>query len=312
MGQASFTVTIVDTTPPVLIVPGDTAVYAVTEAGAPASSKGIAAFLNTASARDSVDPAPRLTNTAPSFFAVGTTTVLWDAVDASGNHTTETATLTVLPFTGTPQELPPPPDRIPPDDVGSLAAAPGANSVRLNWTRPKAADFDHVVVTRSTTDSSAEPQVVYQGAATSFADTSVQNGVEYRYVVVAYDHAGNRSVGVAVVAVPQTSSLLSPKGGGHVKKSVTFRWRGVTGTKYYNLQLFRGGERVLAAGTAVKVLSAWPVRTTFVLKRRWKYAGKRYTLARGLYTWYVWPGIGLRSAGEYGPLIGSSTFQVVG
>ena len=38
---------------------------------------------------------------------------------------------------------------------------------------------------------------------------------------------------------------------------------------------------------------------------------KRYALTPGVYTWYVWPGFGPRSAAEYGQLVGSSTFTVV-
>ena len=53
------------------------------------------------------------------------------------------------------------------------------------------------------------------------------------------------------------------------------------------------------------------MRPSFVLTRQWKYAGKRYKLTPGIYTWYVWPGIGPRSAAEYGPLIGSSSFRIV-
>ena len=34
------------------------------------------------------------------------------------------------------------------------------------------------------------------------------------------------------------------------------------------------------------------------------------TLARGHYRWYVYPGLGKRTANKYGPLIGSSDFFV--
>ena len=39
--------------------------------------------------------------------------------------------------------------------------------------------------------------------------------------------------------------------------------------------------------------------------------GHKYTLAPGLYIWYVWPGFGARSAVNYGDLLGSRTFQIV-
>jgi hypothetical protein len=33
-------------------------------------------------------------------------------------------------------------------------------------------------------------------------------------------------------------------------------------------------------------------------------------MTKGLYTWYVWPGYGAREDINYGPLMGSATFQV--
>jgi hypothetical protein len=317
-GTASFTVTIVDTTPPHLIPPGDRSVYATTPAGIDASDGDAASFLSGASASDIVDPHPTVTNNAPNFFPVGTTIVTFVARDASGNTASDQARLDVRPMPSagtTPPPLPPPADRTPPDDVTNLAATAGDGTVTLKWTQPKAKDFDHVVVSRSTTAPGAVAGTVYTGSASSFVDGQVQNGVEYRYLVVAVDKTGNRSGGVVVVAAPKASAMLSPKSGARIKKSAkkaTFRWRGVEDTRYYNLQIYLGGERVLSSSTALKVLSVWPVRPSYVLKRQWKYAGKRYKLTPGIYTWYVWPGIGPRSAAEYGPLIGASSFQVVG
>jgi hypothetical protein len=96
-----------------------------------------------------------------------------------------------------------------------------------------------------------------------------------------------------------------------VKNVVKFKWRKVKDAKYYNLQAFYGGTRVFAATADAKVLSAWPTKPTFVLKKTWKYAGRKRTLKPGVYTWYVWPGFGPRSAAEYGELIGSRSFTVV-
>jgi hypothetical protein len=60
-----------------------------------------------------------------------------------------------------------------------------------------------------------------------------------------------------------------------------------------------------------KVLSAWPIKPHYRLKQTWKWKGKKRTLARGHYRWYVYPGLGKRSANKYGPLIGASDFFVV-
>lgn len=313
-GTATFTVAVVDTTPPYLIPPSDRSVYATTPAGIYQADEDAAAFVTGVFVSDIADPHPVVTSNAPSFFFVGVTIVTFTARDASGNTVSADARLEVLPMPApgtTPAPLPPPTDRVPPDDVTDLVATPGDRLVTLKWTAPKASDFDHVVVTRSTTAVGAEATTIYTGKGNSFADTGVQNGIEYRYIVAAVDKAGNRSGGLVVVAIPKASQLLSPKAGARVKKTVKFRWRAVTDAKYYNLQIFRSGSRVLASAADVKVLSVWPVRPTYVLKQKWKYLRKRYGLTPGTYTWYVWPGFGPRSAAEYGELIGSSTFTVV-
>ena len=41
-----------------------------------------------------------------------------------------------------------------------------------------------------------------------------------------------------------------------------------------------------------------------------EYKSKKRALSRGNYRWYVYPGLGKRSANRYGPLIGSSDFYV--
>jgi hypothetical protein len=58
------------------------------------------------------------------------------------------------------------------------------------------------------------------------------------------------------------------------------------------------------------VLSTWPSQTHFRLPHAWSYGGRRYSLARGTYRWYVWPGHGVRSAASYGKMLGGSTFTV--
>jgi hypothetical protein len=60
-----------------------------------------------------------------------------------------------------------------------------------------------------------------------------------------------------------------------------------------------------------KVLSAWPLQPRYRLAKTWRWKGKKRTLARGHYRWYVYPGFGKRAASKYGPLIGSSDFTVV-
>ena len=83
--------------------------------------------------------------------------------------------------------------------------------------------------------------------------------------------------------------------------SPLLQWPRVERASYYNVQLFRGGR---------KILSAWPKRTQYRLKARWTYRGERRRLGPGRYRWMVWPGYGKRSKANFGKRIVSSTFQV--
>lgn len=81
-------VTLEDTTPPVLVVPGDI------ETNATGALTTVA--IGTASATDAVDPAPVITNDAPAQFTVGTTVVTWTATDESGNSSSAVQQVVVL------------------------------------------------------------------------------------------------------------------------------------------------------------------------------------------------------------------------
>ena len=141
-------------------------------------------------------------------------------------------------------------------------------AIRLSWALPSDPDFDHIELQRSSSSSDAPLITVYSGSASSFTDSSVNGGTSYRYVIVTVDRVGNRSAGIAVAA---TAKLL----------------------------LVRGSQ---------KIFSAWPIRPQLRIKKTWIFGGKRYTLGRGTYRWYVWPGLGPRSASDYGPLLGDSSF----
>ena len=293
-GSSTFSIHVVDTTPPVLIVPGDRTVHATSAAGYASTY-----FTRLASATDIADPHPRITSDAPDIVPVGTTKVTFAAFDASGNHASGSSLLTVLPVESTAQ-VTPPPDRQPPDDVTAVNAKAGDSFITLTWKLPRAPDFASVVITRAATDGAS--QVVYRGNDTTYTDRGVINGVEYRYLIVAMDKAGNRSTGVAVVATPKRAMLRSPRDGASLRKPPLLRWLPVKNASYYNVQMFRENTRIL---------SAWPKRTTLRLHRSWKFGPHRYRLTPGLYRWYVWPGFGSRAGAEYGDLLGSSTFRIV-
>ena len=206
------------------------------------------------------------------------------------------------PPPGTPQLPPPQVDRTPPDDVAGLKVKVGNGLIRMTWKKPQASDFDYVEITRSGTEPGAPGTNVYKGSGTSYVDRSVRNGIEYRYLVLSLDKAGNASGGVAVAAMPKRALLVSPAEGAKLRKAPKLTWIATATAHYYNVQVFRG---------QTKILSAWPTGTTLALKKAWTYSRHKYRLTRGTYRWYVWPGIGLRADAHFGPLLGSSSFQVV-
>jgi hypothetical protein len=131
----------------------------------------------------------------------------------------------------------------------------------------------------------------------------------HRFSVRAVDSAGNVDATPAtfqwtvatVRRVAAASALLAPTAGARVSAPPLLRWRSVPRATYYNLQLYRGGR---------KVLSAWPTRPRLQLRMRWRFNGRAEHLSPGAYRWYVWPGFGNPAAPRYGRLLGTSTFAV--
>jgi len=298
--EASFTVAVHDTTAPTLVTPDPHSVYASSALGASDSDPGVVAFVQAASATDIVDPHPVVGSNIHSLLPVGTTVISFYARDFSGNSTTRNVPLTVLP----PPEASAPP--LPPVVVASLPPNVGVVGVAaldgtlvLTWQPPPGCD--HVVVTRSNSDGSAE-KVVYSGEGSRYEDQGLENGIEYRYVIRCVDASGNRSAGVAIVAVPHRNMLRSPKDGAALKKPPKLVWARDAEADYYNLQLLRNNVRIFAA---------WPTKTTFALKKGWKYQGRKYALRPGRYEWFVWPGFGPRKNVTYGTLLGARSFVIL-
>jgi hypothetical protein len=297
-GSASFHVIVADTTPPTLIVPASRSVYATTATGVPDTVGGVNSFVNGASATDLVDPSPAVFENAPSFIPVGTHNVIFTARDFSGNAVSREVTLIVLPQPpeGTPP-LPVPPPTAAPANVRNLTAVSLNGAIRLRWQTP--AGVDHVVITRF---FAGTEQVVFTGSAATYLDRGLANGTEYRYVVASVDARGNSSAGVPIVAVPRQNLLRSPKDGARLRKPPRLTWAANREADYFNAQLLLNGK---------KILSIWPVKNGFQLKKSWKFQGRAYTLKPGLYHWYVWPGFGARSAVDYGELLGTRTFRII-
>jgi hypothetical protein len=186
-----------------------------------------------------------------------------------------------------------------PPRAPSVDAMPGKRRVRLTWTKPP---DSHAEVTRL--GGGNPPAVVYVGPDDSFTDRQLENGRRYRYVVTLIDQAGNRAAR-SDSTVPTASKLLLPSRGARLKKrrapGPLLVWKSVRKARYYNVQVFRDG---------VKVLSAWPKRAQLRLERRWTYQGQQFRLRPARYCWRVWPGFGKRSKHRYGRQLGSSCFRV--
>jgi hypothetical protein len=156
----------------------------------------------------------------------------------------------------------------------------------LHWT--VGAGARRVVVERKPGTKGPGASVVYRGRASSFRDRGLRTGARYRYLVTAYDQAGNA---VRAARVVRALSSLRPVAGTLVHGRPTLAWAPVGTARYYNVQIYRG---------RLKVLTFWPGRSWLHLP----------LLEPGRYRWYVWPGIGARTRGRYGALLGSSTFVV--
>ena len=92
--EDTVSITIQDTTPPVLAAPPDITDFPESD------PMGTAVNLGQPTVSDICDPTPTVINDAPALFPLGTTTVTWTATDDSGNVSTATQTVTVGP--GTP------------------------------------------------------------------------------------------------------------------------------------------------------------------------------------------------------------------
>lgn len=178
----------------------------------------------------------------------------------------------------------------------------GDRFVTLTWASTGGASASEI----ARTDGAAEPTVVYKGSGSSFTDKSVKNGVKYRYTVAVSDAAGNADR--ATLAALPRPALYQPARGERIRGTATFAWEKAAKATYYNFQLYR-----LVRGRWVKVLTRWPGHPFFHLARRFAAAdGTTARLTAGKYRWYVWPGLGKRSARRYGKLEGSSDFVVPG
>ena len=305
--HAAFPVKVVDTTPPVITVPAPIVVQADSSSGA-VVAYGVTAV-------DLVDGpvAAACLPASGSLFVVGTTTVTCNAKDAKNNAAAPksfTVKVTAPPVVPGPPVTPPPPTTtapapllpptLKPQPVSNFTTAPGDRRVLVSWKLP-AGDGLHVELQRTTGGGS--PKTIYVGAALSFADTHLQNGSTYTYSIVVVDAAGNRSSSLSQKASPKALALVAPPAGARLTSAPTLVWVPTRNATYYNVQLYRSGQ---------KILSIWPGSNRLALKRHWIFGGRAFTLSPGQYNWYVWPGFGPHRARKYGSPLGNSMFQLTG
>ena len=178
----------------------------------------------------------------------------------------------------------------------NVEVVPAGDDLTLTWKQP--ADVTSVAVTRTPGRKGKAPTEIYKGRTPRVHDTGLKVGVAYRYQLTSVDEAGNQSVAQVTAKL---RALYAPAAGKPAHAGTALRWNADKSATYYNLQLYKGRK---------KVLSTWPLGTSFRLPKSWSYEGHRYKLTRGTYRWFVWPGRGARARAQYGPLLGSSSFVV--
>jgi hypothetical protein len=184
-----------------------------------------------------------------------------------------------------------------PAAVSKLTAKVSEHKVTLTWKNPADHDFDHVEITagQRKPDALKAAKRVYSGKG-SKATTTLAAGQSRWFIVVAYDAVGNASTPASVHVMIPAASKFGPAPRAKVHGKVRLSWPVAKGAKYYNVQVFAGKKRILVS---------WPAGRALRLPRA--------KLKRGTkYTWYVWPGLGVKAKAHYGKLIGKNAFTFTG
>jgi hypothetical protein len=183
-----------------------------------------------------------------------------------------------------------------PPKLSVLSAVSQPASAVLRWKRSSGDD----VATVQRKARRGETVTIFHGSGTTFVDTHIQPGIEYRYSVQTQDEAGNDSRRLSMRALPMAVTLRNR---GYVPRTAGppfLLLPNVAGASYYHVQLFRQRRRILAA---------WPLTPQLRLRTSWKWAGQSYRLTNGRYRWFAWARFGRRSAARY-KLLGSAYFDV--
>lgn len=258
---------------PVLVVPTDIIAEAQAPSGAPV------AFTARATGRDNQALTVTCNPTSGSSFALGPTTVTCTAQDRPDEVVSKSFQITVVDRTA--------PRLVVPTSVRARATTKRGAVVRFQTT---AADL---------VDGALAPQCSPLSASVfRVGVTRVECSATDRRQNVA---RASFTVTVSLVRRAHQAALSSPTAGAVVTAPPLLRWRAVPRATYYNIQVYRGGHRIL---------SFWPSRPRLQLHDSWRYHGRRMILTSGSYVWLVWPGFGDLSRANYGRLLGRSTFRV--
>ena len=170
-------------------------------------------------------------------------------------------------------------------------------TMAFTWVLPKAGDLKKIVIVRSSVHSPrslTDGKAVFSGKTTK-ANVRQLGGTRAWYKAFAVDNAGNASPSAGLQVVQPVFKLF-PENGTDLRGSSRLRWKKSKRASYYNVQVYLGSKRIT---------QAWPRGTSFRIPKSKLRKGK-------VYTWYVWPGIGSKSRGRYGNMIGKSTFTWLG
>jgi hypothetical protein len=261
--------------PPIVTVPPDTTVEATGPTGATVTYTASATAFNGQSIPVTCD------RPSGSTFAIGTATVTCSATHG-GQTTTRTFRITVADTTA-------PVVRVPED---KRLVTRSRSGVTVSYSATATDVVDGAIPPRCT-----------PGSGSVFPNgTSV-------VVCTAADRAGNTAsarfaITVTVVRTVRrtTRALFAPAPRAIVSGPTMLAWRAVPRARFYNVQVYRNGR---------KVLSRWPLRPRFLLRRSWRHEGRTFRLRAGVYTWFVWPAYGTKANPRYGKLLGQSSFRVV-
>ena len=215
--------------------------------------------------------------------------------DKAGHTAIALTTVTVA--NGPPPPVPAPSPPTPPTQVSLTRArskiAGGDVTLTLRWVKPAAPDLTSVLVVLNLSRAPTRPAdgiKVYRGLGTSTKIT-LRPGQTGYLALYAYAKGGNVSAPARTKFSLAFLIPLRPLTGSVLQTVPELTWKAQKGSAYYNLQLFRNGERVLVV---------WPSHASYRIPRS--------TLLPGNYVWYVWPALRSGGSATFASLIGRATF----